>query len=95
MSDEEDQLAEDEAPRPRSRLLRYPLLALAVGLFVFELVSVFFGGYQFGTISYSPVAFGGFTGLTLGMKSFYAPAGATVEVRYDAEIRRGSFYLYV
>lgn len=69
--------------------------ALAVALVVFELGSVFWGGYQFGSVQWDPQAFGGFTGIAFGSKVFYASAGATATVRYQIDIRRGSYVIYI
>ena len=101
-ADEEDRDPEGWNPDPGDRTARKrprPLVILAyilgASLLLFELGSFFFGGYQFATVEWDPRAFGGFTGITFGSKVFYAASGASVDVHYQLDVRRGTFAIWI
>ena len=82
-----------------SRKPRGPLpyigAALVGCLCVLEFLSFLIGGYQFGSVSWDPHSFMGFTGIVLGSKIFYAGAGATLDVHYELTVRRGTYSIWI
>lgn len=68
---------------------------VVAALFSVNLWGFLFGGWRNGRDYFDPPATGGQEKSGLFPQTFYARAGATVEVDYDATVERGRFSLWV